>query len=269
VTDKPAYLGRDKALAFSDPSVAAAYRYRAPYPPETFEILTGLLLDEPRTVLDAGCGDGPLARALAPLVERVDALDISRPMIEHGRCRPGGDHPHLRWRQGDAETGPVDPPYSLIACGASLHWMDWDVVLPRFAGLLTEHGSLAIVGVRPGERPPWGERVRVLGERYSTNPDYRPFDMLPELERRGLWRQEGKRTTAPVPFRQSIDDFLEAMHSQSICSRDRMRPQDVAAFDAAVRGVVTPYTWRGTFEVRIHAEVVWGKPLRPYAESHV
>ena len=36
---KPAHLGEKYALQFSDPSVAAAYRYRLPYPAETYGVL--------------------------------------------------------------------------------------------------------------------------------------------------------------------------------------------------------------------------------------
>ena len=41
-------------------------------------------------VLDAGCGPGDLARPLAPLVGRVDAVDLSPRMIAEGRSREGG-----------------------------------------------------------------------------------------------------------------------------------------------------------------------------------
>ena len=62
---------------FGNPGVAAAYVHRPPYPSDVFDILTGLIVDEPRTVLDIGAGEGAIARPLAPRVDRVDALDIS------------------------------------------------------------------------------------------------------------------------------------------------------------------------------------------------
>ena len=127
---KPAFWSREHAATFEDASVAAAYRCRPPHPAETFAILTGLIRDTPRTVLDLGCGDGLVARPLAPLVDRVDALDISAAMLAEGRRRPGGDHPNLTWIVGAAETAPLSPPYALVTAGDSLHWMDWDVVLP-------------------------------------------------------------------------------------------------------------------------------------------
>src|SRR5690348_17658299 len=44
-----------------------------------------------------------------------------------------------------SEQAPLDPPYALITAGASLHWMAWQVVLPRIRQALTPHGMLAII----------------------------------------------------------------------------------------------------------------------------
>jgi 2-polyprenyl-3-methyl-5-hydroxy-6-metoxy-1,4-benzoquinol methylase len=66
------------AAAFADADVADAYQHRPPYPAEVFDILTGLITDAPRQVLDLGAGEGAIARPLAPLVDRVEALDASR-----------------------------------------------------------------------------------------------------------------------------------------------------------------------------------------------
>lgn len=40
---------------------------------------------------------------------------------------------------------PLGPPYGLVTAGSSLHWMDWEVVLPRIGRLLSPEGCLAIV----------------------------------------------------------------------------------------------------------------------------
>src|SRR5437870_3196445 len=100
---KPDFYATVHGEAFIDPDVAAVYHTRPPYPDEVFEILEGLLVDQPRVVLDLGCGTGAIARRFAPLVDRVDAVDISSPMIDEGKRSPGGDHPALRWILGSAE----------------------------------------------------------------------------------------------------------------------------------------------------------------------
>jgi SAM-dependent methyltransferase len=61
------------------------------YPAEVFTVLRGLITDAAPAVLDVGCGTGDIARRLSPLVERVDAVDVSAAMIEHGRRQAGGD----------------------------------------------------------------------------------------------------------------------------------------------------------------------------------
>src|SRR5262249_10005899 len=104
------------ASMFGDASVVEAYQYRPPYQPETFEILLSLLDTDavPRTVLDAGCGPGVIARELVPAVDRVDAVDIAVRMLEAGKALPGGDNPQLCWIQGAIEDAPLHPPYVLI-----------------------------------------------------------------------------------------------------------------------------------------------------------
>ena len=62
---KPPGWSAEYGAWFQEPSVAERYDFRPPYPAEVFEILTSLLGDGPRTVLDAGCGTGDLARRLA------------------------------------------------------------------------------------------------------------------------------------------------------------------------------------------------------------
>ena len=84
---RPKHLGPKYADQFKDRSVAAAYVNYPPYAPELFQVLAGLIQDEPRIVLDMGCGTGDVARPLAALVERVDAVDPSAAMLEVGRAR--------------------------------------------------------------------------------------------------------------------------------------------------------------------------------------
>src|SRR4051812_48319671 len=111
---KPAHLETRYAEQFQDPSIVTAYHHRAPYPAEVFNMLVGLIPKGPRVVLDIGSGTGDVARPLAKLVDRVDAVDISRPMLDKGRSLPGGDNPKLNWIFGRVEDTPLNPPYNLI-----------------------------------------------------------------------------------------------------------------------------------------------------------
>jgi SAM-dependent methyltransferase len=213
----------------------------------------------PKVVLDVGCGTGNLARPLAPKTVRVDALDAAPAMVEAGRRLPGGDHPALRWRVGSLEDAPLDPPYALVTAGASLHWMAWDVVLPRLQGVLTPGGFAAIVDL-DFSTPPWDRELRGLIPRYSTNRDYRPYDLVDELESRALFERHGERRTGAVPFSQSVDDYVESFHSRNGFSRERMGPGDADAFDEAVRRLLRSHGVGDVFTVEVSSLIRWGLP---------
>src|SRR6059036_1354875 len=116
---KPSHLSPAYASQFKDAAVAQAYRYRPPYPDDLFPTLAGLIGDGPWTVLDLGTGSGSVARGLAELVDRVDAVDFSRPLLDVARSLPKGDHPKIRWVWAAAEDAPLDPPYGLVTAGSS------------------------------------------------------------------------------------------------------------------------------------------------------
>ena len=257
---KPAHLGPAYAGQFQDRSVVAAYHHRPLFPAETFDIFEALIADVPRVVLDVGCGTGEIARPLAERVERVDAVDWSAGMIERGKRLPGGADPRLTWIVAKAEEAPLRPPYALVTAGNSLHWLDWAVVMPRFRAALTPNGVLAVAGQGPAEGEPWAAALLDLIGRASTNRDFQPYDLIAELTGRGFFHELGRRRTAPVPFAQSVDDYIEMRHSQNGLSRDRMGPAAAAAFDAAVRALVTPYSRDGLLHMDIAADVVWGEP---------
>jgi SAM-dependent methyltransferase len=253
------YPGAEHASSFGHASVVRAYRYRPSYPPEVFKILNELLAGEPRVVLDAGCGTGAVARPFVERVDRIDAVDISAPMIEAGRALPGGDDPRISWTVASIETAPLRPPYGMVTCGESIHWMDWDVVLPRFREALTPGGRLVILDI--GREPaPWDAELLVIIERYSTNQAFQRMDVPLALQERGLFRIDGRRRTAAVPFVQSVDEFVESFHGRASFSRERMTATAADAFDAAVRDLVVRHGG-ATVELSIVATMTWGRPL--------
>ena len=263
---KPKHLSPEYASIFQDQSVVDVYHHRPPYPDAVFDALLDLIVDEPRTVLDLGCGPGNFARGLVSLVERVDATDISAPMIEKGRGLPGGDLSNLRWILGPAETVELDPPYALIVAGDSLHWMDWNVLLPRLKTLLTSRGVLAL----PTRN--WGtfsaEETEIFG-RYSVNQDFRPYSMIDALIEHGFFEKQGERILEPMPWRPTIDEYMLSRYSQNGFSRDRMTDEHLAAFDGAMRTLIDKLCRDGTVALvnerlvlEVSTKVIWGKPLR-------
>ena len=256
---RPEHLGRAYAERFRDQSVVDAYHFRAPYPEETFDILVSLLTDEPRAVLDVGSGSGDIARRLVDRVERVDAVDFSLPMIEKGKTLPNGTHPRLRWIYGPAEEAPLDPPYALITAGQSMHWMDWDMVLPRFRTALTPHGSVVLVGIEG--KLPWDDEIRPIIKRYSTNPRYQQVDVIAEWKARTLFEKGGEKVTAPVYFAQPLDTYIESFHGRSSLSREQMGSEAAAAFDNEMREVIIKYLADEIVGGEIYATIVWGRPV--------
>lgn len=255
---QPEFLNKQVASAFQERSVVNAYQYRPIYPAETFEFLTGLLPKENKIVLDVGCGTGFIARNLAPFVDRVDAVDISSEMITTGKNLPNGNHPRLHWHLSKAEETFPQPPYGLITAGESLHWMEWEMIMPRFAEVLASEGYLAIL--HPKVMPlPWEKGLTELIRTYSTTRDFRSFDLIAELEQRKLFQPVGRKTTKSVAFTQSLEDYIESFHERASFSRNRMK-EEAASFDKALQELVSPFVHNNKVQLSIKAEIIWGKP---------
>jgi SAM-dependent methyltransferase len=265
---KPIHLAPEYGAQFQDESVAAAYPNRPPYPAEVFTVLHGLITDVPPAVLDVGCGTGDIARRLSPLVERVDAVDVSAAMIAQGRRQVGGDASNLRWVRSSVEVATLSPPYSLITAGESLQWLAWDVVFRRFAEVLTPHGVVAIIDRDWDFSPEVRKRLFPIIGRFSTNREFRPFDLPAELTARGLFNREGQRRIDPESWHPTIAEYVECRHSQNGLSRQRMGSQAAAAFDAETRAALLDLCREGALELRdgrlvlaVAATIIWGRPL--------
>ena len=254
---KPGHLGLKYAEQFRDTSIADVYHCRPPYADETIARLLGLVVDEPGTILDVGCGTGDLARRLAPEVKRVDAVDFSQAMLQRGQTLPGGAHPHLHWILGRVEEVELQPPYALITAGESLHWMEWEIVFPLFQRLLTPRGSLALVERGTGLNL-WDNALGQLIQHYSTNREYRPYNLIEELEQRSLFQSQGSIRTQPVPFTQSGEEYLQSIHSRNGFSRERMGEQAANAFDEDARKVLSPFLQAGLLTLSTFDTLTWG-----------
>lgn len=261
MTAKPAHLSAAYAAQFADRAVVAAYRARPPYPEEVLDVLESLLPPGAARVLELGCGSGDLTLRLAPRVERLDALDVSEPMLDQARARAGARHPNVTWISGGAESFAPLASYSAIVAAESLHWMDWDVVLPSCARWLDPRGLLAIVDGRILAPLPWDAELRGLVARHSTNRDFRHTDLVAELAQRGLFRELGRRRTAPIAVEQSAGDYVESFHSRNGFSRERMSAGSAAEFDRALLAAVLRESPDGIVRASETALVVWGRPL--------
>ncbi|HEV8536524.1 MAG TPA: class I SAM-dependent methyltransferase [Candidatus Limnocylindria bacterium] len=253
-------FARELGAAFAHEDVVRNYRHRPPYPREIFQVLEPLLV-APRVVLDAGCGTGALTRGLAAFAKRVDALDPSEAKIAEARALPGGDDPAIRWIVGRAEDAPLRPPYGLITTGASIHWMDPSMVMPRFRDALATDAFLAIAElewVLPEEE--WRTAIVSLIQRYSPIKHHEDFDgRLRSLEEGGHFEKVGKHCAAPVAYEPSVDEYLAMLASTSSLSRATLKDTR-DRFEADAR---TLFEQHGIGRIRLDVVgvVVWGKPL--------
>jgi SAM-dependent methyltransferase len=259
---KPRGWAAEYAAWFDLGSVAERYDLRPPYPDQTFDVLASLVDPADRSVLDAGCGLGELARPLTRRVERVDAVDRSAAMLTRGQTLDGGDAANLRWVLGTVEHAPLAPAYGLIVCGDSIHWFDWPVALPRFSQCLTRQGHLVLVQRRWLHGAIVREQLAPLYARHSANTDFEPLDPVTELEGRGLFERVGEQTTRAVAWRPTLDGLIGCHHSQNGFALEKMDDPD--AFDRELANAVTRSLHAGVdgrYDLDVDATITWGRPV--------
>jgi SAM-dependent methyltransferase len=255
---KPKGWSEPYAAVFREQSVVDAYHLRPAYPAETFDVLAELA--DGGAVLDVGCGPGDLARPLASRVTRVDAVDVSAAMVELGRTRPGGSAANLRWTVGRVETAELDPPYALVVAGDSIHWLDWPVALPLFAAVLEPGAPLAVVHRDWLRDDRARERLRPIYARHSWNAHFAPLDPAGELERRGLFDRRGERTTAPEPWRPTLNEIVGGHFSMSGFAPERLRDPGMFADEVRAAIETTLEATDGRYDLDVTATIVWGTP---------
>jgi ubiquinone/menaquinone biosynthesis C-methylase UbiE len=256
---QPDFLNEQVASAFQEKSVVEAYQYRPMYSGETFKFLTKLLPAGNKAVLDIGCGPGSIARNLVPLVDHLDAVDISSEMIEAGKKLPRGNHPNLYWHVGKAEVTFPQPPYSLITAGESLHWMDWQTILPSFSNVLGPDGFLVLLNLRTTTA--WDNELIDIVRRYSTTQNFQSFNLAVELQERYLFQPLGSTVFTDEMTPQSVEHYIESFHGRASFSRERMAAQDYSDFDQALLALTKPFSENNMVQLYIHTELTWGKPL--------
>jgi SAM-dependent methyltransferase len=212
IAEKPRHLHPDYGAQFGDPSIVAAYPARPPYPPRVFDTLASLVRGEPRRVLELGAGTGDISIGLAARVDCLDAVEPSSAMVAAAR-EVGGGATNVRWIVDTAEKFRPEHSYSLAVAAESLHWMDWGTVLPKVGASLVPSAVLAIVTERTIVGLSWMTALREIVSRFSTNRDYRTYDVVHEVVSRGSskrlaarsWFQSGPSVNrSPITWSPSI-----------------------------------------------------------------
>ena len=258
---KPQHLAAEYAAQFGDEEVAAAYRHRPPYPPQVFALLEPLLGPHPRCVLELGAGTGDFTIGLAPRVDTLIALEPSQPMLARARHRDAPVGAHVEWLAIAAEDYAFDRQYSAIVAAEAFHWLDWHRVLPRIAECLVPSGHLILVERKLAESVPWDLELQALIREYSTNRDYAPYDIVTELEARGLITVGGRARTDTAVYPQPVDGYVESFHSRNGFSRARLQAARAQEFDDKLTSLLVRYCSDDTVWLSVQASVAWVRPV--------
>jgi SAM-dependent methyltransferase len=247
--------------------MAENYRFRPPYPVEVYDTLLELIRGHPRILLDAGCGTGKITLGLIDQIDRADAVDPSDAMLRVARSLPGAASAKIRWIHAAIEDAPLDPPYGLIVAASSIHWMDLERTLPRFADALADGAMLAVLDGDAPVDAPWEREETDFLIDFLAAHEGRPRTWWKTARERlaepvlvhGWFESLGHRITAPVAFSQSIEDYLRCQHSRATWSEDHLGDKASAEFDAAMTAILRRHTHDGMLTFDVQTRIEWGR----------
>ena len=166
-------LHLDRARAESFGSYAEAYdRHRPPFPSALVDDLVGLA---PKRVLDAACGTGLVAGALAARGLSVLGVELDGRMAEIARRR-GLDVEVARLEEWDDAGRRFD----LVTFGDAWHWIDPAKGVPKVASILEPGGVLVRIFKGYDLLPDTFARIEPIYR--SLAPSLNPYGKWPDVE---------------------------------------------------------------------------------------
>jgi trans-aconitate methyltransferase len=152
---------------------------RVPYAPRLIARVAEIAgLGRADRVMDLGCGPGQLARAFAPGVAEVVAIDPEPNMLGVA----AEDAPaNIRFIEGSSyDLSPALGTFRLVVMGRSFHWMDRIDTLRRLDALVAPGGTVALFGDTFPDIPEnaWRKELRALAERHTKGEHWREPDWV-------------------------------------------------------------------------------------------
>jgi ubiquinone/menaquinone biosynthesis C-methylase UbiE len=204
--------------AYTDPRLAACYDALNPLDPaDAFYI--ALAGNQPKAVLDVGCGTGRLAVALAERGHRVTGADPSEGMMKVARGRPGTER--VRWIDGDGATLALAERFDLIIMTGHVFqvFLEDDEVRATLRNLrrhLAPGGRLAFETRNPLVED-WREWIPALTRESLQVPGIGPVDIHYDIA-----KAEGAFVTFETHVRFAPDDVVVAPTTLRFMSRDAL-----------------------------------------------
>jgi ubiquinone/menaquinone biosynthesis C-methylase UbiE len=228
----------------------------------------GLLDLQPRwVVLDVAAGTGLLARAVAPHVKEVSAVDITPEMLAQGRRQAERDGTaNVRFEEGAAEDLPYPPgSFDLVMTRFSLHhFVRPDVATREMARVCRPGGSLAVIDIVSPEDEDLAARYNRL-ERLRDPSHTRalpPSELKRLIEQSGIEITGGSRRDVPNDLLQWLGRTRTAG-----ASRDEILESLRRELDGGPPTGMRPFSAGGRLQF-LHAwEVVVGVKPQPGGEA--
>ncbi len=229
--------------AFAAKDLVDHYRHRPPYAAAALDYITDRTPATDR-LLDLGCGEGKVARAMTGVFGHVTAVDPSDNMIGLGRTLDHGQAANLHWITATAETAPLDGTYDAVTFASSIHWMAPETLFPKLAQHLKPAHILAVISGDTPHAPPWEEDwqrflkvwvPKLTGQRLNSDAwvgsrtKHLPFVTVQDAQ-----------SFVSEPFQQTVAQFILCQHSRATFAFDRLGPHR-DAFQDALTALLSPY----------------------------
>jgi 2-polyprenyl-3-methyl-5-hydroxy-6-metoxy-1,4-benzoquinol methylase len=112
-------------------------------------VVEAVVARAPRRVLDVGCGEGWLARALAARGIEVAGIDVSPPLVESARALGGGTFAVVDYDAAARDPALLGGPHDLAVCNFALLAEEVVPLLVALRARLAPGGALVIQTVHP------------------------------------------------------------------------------------------------------------------------